>query len=628
MTFPRLILAGAVSALIVFSCGPFFSQAVFTPKSYPRFPEGEYVSGKIGIVWPNYWRKFLVVAWRSFEGKPLTAVEQKAFLGGDSPREGFTSTIWKEVQVDRDVPGGTYQSFVNCGEDAFRRAEAKYAELTKQFGEKHAGVAAWKKAQDVVFANCAGGEQTPGAPEAGLPAALVKERKYQIAAAHFYAMRYEMAEREFREIGEPYLAARCLIRQGTVGALDRAALEQAERELRKVGDSPLLGFVRAKLRPEEHRREMAKRLNDPKLEATFAQSLTDYTWMLDRENATFTGDEMTEWIAAVQAGSGEPARRWRASKKVSWLVAALMHAQPTDEGLAELLEAARAVGPASPAYASARYHRVRLLLAAKDEATARKELDETLARKELPLSAVNAFKAQRLETAQGYAEWVAFAPRVPVATEFEGEAMGEAAEKPEPLFDSDAAVQANRGLPLSLLQKAAADAKLPAGMRAQLENAAKTRRIVLTGGTYDEIYSVLKTPAMQPYVTDGLDRRPDDPAEIDNYRDNWWCAWGERETPAIPEWLTAAAKAEAQKELAALRAMPPAATWLARRAVELAQATPGEARNGELLHLAVRATRYGCGLDDSTSAASRAAFRLLHKMYPKSEWARKTPYYF
>jgi hypothetical protein len=90
-------------------------------------------------------------------------------------------------------------------------------------------------------------------------------------------MRYDVAEREFREIGEPYLAARCLIRRATVGALDRAALERAEQELRKLGDSPLLGFVRAKLRPEEHRREMAKRLNDPKLEATFAQSSADYT---------------------------------------------------------------------------------------------------------------------------------------------------------------------------------------------------------------------------------------------------------------------------------------------------------------------------------------------------------------
>jgi hypothetical protein len=33
---------------------------------------------------------------------------------------------------------------------------------------------------------------------------------------------------------------------------------------------------------------------------------------------------------------------------------------------------------------------------------------------------------------------------VPVASEFEGEAMGEAAEQPEPVH-SDAAVQANRG---------------------------------------------------------------------------------------------------------------------------------------------------------------------------------------
>lgn len=46
------------------------------------------------------------------------------------------------------------------------------------------------------------------------------------------------------------------------------------------------------------------------------------------------------------------------------------------------------------------------------------------------------------------------------------------------------------------------------------------------------------------------------------------------------------------------------------------------------LHLAVRATRYGCDRDGSQGAVSRRAFELLHKDYPDSEWTKQTPYWF
>ena len=47
----------------------------------------------------------------------------------------------------------------------------------------------------------------------------------------------------------------------------------------------------------------------------------------------------------------------------------------------------------------------------------------------------------------------------------------------------------------------------------------------------------------------------------------------------------------------------------------------------EALHLAVRATRYGC-TDDETSQWSSKAFQLLRRRYPKSEWAAKTKYHY
>ena len=46
------------------------------------------------------------------------------------------------------------------------------------------------------------------------------------------------------------------------------------------------------------------------------------------------------------------------------------------------------------------------------------------------------------------------------------------------------------------------------------------------------------------------------------------------------------------------------------------------------LHLAVRATRYGCDRDGSQGGVSRRAFELLHKDYPDSEWTKRTAYWF
>ena len=63
----------------------------------------------------------------------------------------------------------------------------------------------------------------------------------------------------------------------------------------------------------------------------------------------------------------------------------------------------------------------------------------------------------------------------------------------------------------------------------------------------------------------------------------------------------------------------------------LALAAPWSGLSGnrvpEALHLAVRATRYGC-TDDETGQWSSKAFQLLRRRYPKSEWAAKTKYHY
>ena len=48
----------------------------------------------------------------------------------------------------------------------------------------------------------------------------------------------------------------------------------------------------------------------------------------------------------------------------------------------------------------------------------------------------------------------------------------------------------------------------------------------------------------------------------------------------------------------------------------------------EYLYYAVRSTRYGCYADGSHAPYSREAFRLIHKYYDDTPWAKATPYWF
>ena len=48
----------------------------------------------------------------------------------------------------------------------------------------------------------------------------------------------------------------------------------------------------------------------------------------------------------------------------------------------------------------------------------------------------------------------------------------------------------------------------------------------------------------------------------------------------------------------------------------------------ETLALAVQATRHACQKGVRSPELSKAAFTALHRLFPKSEWAARTPYWF
>jgi hypothetical protein len=139
---------------------------------------------------------------------------------------------------------------------------------------------------------------------------------------------------------------------------------------------------------------------------------------------------------------------------------------------------------------------------------------------------------------------------------------------------------------------------------------------------------ILKFPGMRPHVDVGMGRLTKH-ARIDDYRDNWWCGVsGESDLkPELPGFLNDAQRSALAAEKRKLEALQIGGNDLCIRAVEWAKRSPTDPRVPEALHLAVKATRFGCR-DKQTQQRSRLAFDTLHKQYPNSAWAKKTRYYY
>jgi hypothetical protein len=136
--------------------------------------------------------------------------------------------------------------------------------------------------------------------------------------------------------------------------------------------------------------------------------------------------------------------------------------------------------------------------------------------------------------------------------------------------------------------------------------------------------------------------------QIDTYRDNWWCAqdasaagpaqnedrlsapldilYRSARDPGF-EFLSPEQASAAQYDLQRLASLGPAPNYLSQQVTAWAQKAPSDPRLPEALHLAVKATHFGC-TDADTGKFSKAAFDLLHERYPKSPWAQKTKYWY
>lgn len=764
---PRRIVSLLLPAALVFAaarpalaCGPFFMEAIFTHTKHPDMPFDPFARGRLGVLRPSYARTYLAVAYRQLQGVPLNAAERAALVSMWKERLDFgwndatadERETWTKARARVEGVGPApeidvyrereqYDFFLNCQSDAFANAARTLDERIKRYGPAGAEVKAWVAAQDAVFSNCNAGQNIPEQLSGGADATLRADRAYQIAAANFYATRFDEARDAFDEIARDaaspwrtsgaYLAARAMLRKASVGEKSARAesLADAERRFRAViADASLsaahdparrlLRLTRLRLQPEAMLDELSDALMRADSQATLRQDLWDYAFLLDiydpdeEEGASETptpaprprvGEaSMTDWINTFQ--SDDDASRehavavWEKTQTPAWLVAAITKVGGSHAKADALVASAARVAPESPAFASVSHHAARLLVEQGKRDEARALLDDLLARHRsaLPPSAVNELLARRMSLARDASEFFRFAQRVPAAVSYNEDGREIPVEPDEVekdstlsglvrgrlMFDTDAVAVMNQSMPLQMLVEAASNRELAAHLRREIAMAAWVRSVLLDdrragrqvapvllelapemrGFLDDEagarslearkfsaLYAILKFPGAQPYVDAGVGRTTP-LAEVDNYRDNWWCALDietMQTTPAAeaatarsedasvpqrkalesPAFLDASQRAQAAREVGRLASLETAPNYLARLAVAWAQKFPRDRRVPEALHLAVKSTRYGC-TDKETAAHSKTAFDVLHRKYPANPWTKKTPYWF
>ena len=543
-----------VPAFPTMACGPDFTPPVLTGERGPDLPPESYAAGRIGVILPSYGEAHLVIAYRYFSDRPLNPVEQRAYvalwnhyhpgqetadeenrgeaewetaqklLEPSSPSSGTASGGRTSGQVTPVNLPQTYDHYDNCLDDAYRTAAQTLRDRVREFGAASAAVKSWVEAQRTVFENCEGGVEVPEAADAAMPATIRADREYQIAAANFYAGKWDQAEEGFLAISADassgwratagLVAARCEIRKATLGTDDPAGQQKifqvADAQLRTIISDPafasvrtsaerLQGFVKYRVTPDERLVELSNALEKAERNETFEQDLDDFAKLthdgrvnVRKDAAALQKIPLADWLATLAAGNTDEAEahmmsRFRETHSVAWLVGALTNADADTPQLTEMLEAAKSVDTGSAAYLSVAFQRDRLLASRGREDDARREIDLILNMPEnrIPRSSRNMFLALRMKLARSLDEFLRFAPRVPApALRDDGiyYNYGDEASRVVPMFDADASIALTEKLPLSALVAAAQSKTLPAGLRHDVAIAAWTRAILLKDG--------------------------------------------------------------------------------------------------------------------------------------------------
>jgi hypothetical protein len=354
--------------------------------------------------------------------------------------------------------------------------------------------------------------------------------------------------------------------------------------------------------------------------------------------------------------------RWEATRSLPWLVAALSTISVTHRNVPALLEAAAQVDHHSPGFPSVAFHMLRLMIQSGRKVEARQRLDLLLADggEHFGPSARNRFLALRLRLARDLDDFLLYAPRLPIARLTvwgHGEQMTPV-ENPTPDYAEDALSVFHNALPLDRRTTVLLGTAVPDVPRRELVVTSWLQALLLGNrGCVQALAPVVSSVASEaaPYVTEYTQAKSEHSRRFAvallllklprlSPEQEWCPKTGENlarsrgamtadesadlhpdDQPFVPEFLSDRERTAAQAELRELERVAP--NYIGKAVLAWAKREPEDPRVPEILHLFVRHGYRLCA-DADTGKLSKAAFRLMHRRYPNSEWTKRTPYWY
>jgi hypothetical protein len=497
---------------------------------------------------------------------------------------------------------------------------------------------------------------TPGHPMRGLGAYLALRSEVRRAVAAFPQTPRNERERQ----------AQALDKRGAAIVADASLEDMHEPTL------ALLRAMRVRLTPEARLDELNRYLADPARDPFALDRLGDWSVLMieAKPEPLRARHAFIDWIetlgdcARSRDGScAAPARHalesWQQGTKPRghtdpWLVAALMLSETLPPALEE---AALAVPADDPAALTVRYHLARLYRLAGKRDAARAVADAALKGRLSPATR-NLFREERFAVATSVRDAGAYLLRANV------DMAGDEPAPAEDMLNDDAIAWFKRGLATADMLELARVESLPQPLRARIAGAAWIRAALLdqpeTGRAAADLlarlvpvvkeaatrYGRAATPAERRHVALvaavayglsadlGMQAQPVTRGDAGEVTASAWCSFKPSQfdapsgfvwrLPAMPELGNTAAR---RAELGRLEKLKTATGTLGDDVLQWAETHPADPELPWLLHVVVMSTRGGC-LDDDAKTLSRKAHALLHKRWPRSEWARATPYFY
>lgn len=527
-----IVVAMSVAPMGLDSCGIGLPEPVLVARRGPADPRAAFLKGKVGVIQSTYDQRSLIAAYRVLSGSPLSEAEFDEFFppptseGFVNPYNNAALDFWNQTRgrVRVDVGGsisphksvqaeGQYYYFRNCLDDAFLSASRTLEDRAGVWGWDDQRIRDWVTAQQQVFTHCSGNQAvTPAPPDDQMDRLLAADRRYQLAAVHFYDGEWQKARTAFEQIANdkdspwrgiaPYLIARAYVREGSITE-KKEVLREAEKQLTAIIADPkqsewrdastaMLDYVRLRIDPYTRMAKLASTLMRPGEEDDVNQALTDFIYLFNRfsdwraDTAPMAASsDLADWLLTMQRGSKEEhvVARWKATHNPAWLIAALQVSTDEKE-LPALLNAARQVKPTAPEYESLMYlGLIRYVVSGKQE-EARVWADSAL-RRPMLVSSRNLILGERLKLARNWSEFLRYAPRRPEPhlEMFDNhELPAKAPPTPSgtaPLFDWDVIEIMNAQVPLSLWIDASRNALTPVHLQLQIAQSAWMRAVLL-----------------------------------------------------------------------------------------------------------------------------------------------------